>query len=44
MFGKVDEVVSAYDKHMNPRPPRPLRKRAANQAFVRRKTELRENR
>ncbi|OIQ80625.1 teichoic acids export ATP-binding protein TagH [mine drainage metagenome] len=44
MFGKVDEVVSAYDKHMNPRPPQPLRKRAANQAFVRRKTELRQNR
>ena len=41
MFGKVDEVVSAYDKHMNPPAPTVLRKRIANQQFAQRKQTLR---
>ena len=41
MFGGVDEVVSAYDKHMSPPAPTVLRKRIANQQFAQRKQTLR---
>lgn len=44
MFGKVDDVVSAYDKEMNPDrgiAKRTLIRRTANQTFTRRKAELR---
>ncbi|SCC93033.1 O-antigen export system ATP-binding protein RfbE [Thiomonas sp. X19] len=44
MFGKVDEVVSAYDKHMNPPAPTVLRKRTTNQKFSQRKQTLRRSR
>ncbi|MHB1667829.1 ABC transporter ATP-binding protein [Thiomonas sp.] len=44
MFGKVDEVVSAYDKHMNPPAPTVLRKRITNQKFAQRKQTLRQSR
>jgi ABC-type polysaccharide/polyol phosphate transport system ATPase subunit len=43
MFGGVEEVVSAYDEHMNPRTPvlEPLRRRSANPRFAMRRAELR---
>jgi ABC-type polysaccharide/polyol phosphate transport system ATPase subunit len=46
MFGGVEEVVSAYDEHMNPPVPvlEPLRRHVANQVFARRKAELRARR
>jgi ABC-type polysaccharide/polyol phosphate transport system ATPase subunit len=42
MFGGVEEVVSAYDEHMNPPAPvlETLRRHVANQVFARRKAEL----
>jgi len=47
MFGTVDDVVSAYDKEMNPDGQitrQAMRRRTANQAFTRRKAELRAHR
>lgn len=46
MFGGVEEVVSAYDEHMNPPALvlEPLRRHVANQVFARRKAELRARR
>jgi hypothetical protein len=46
MFGGVEEVVSAYDEHMNPPAPvlEKLRRHVANQVFARRKAELRARR
>ncbi|HQT43651.1 MAG TPA: ABC transporter ATP-binding protein [Halothiobacillus sp.] len=44
MFGKVDDVVSVYDKHMHPPVPKVLRKRVANTAFTQQKNQLRAHR
>jgi ABC-type polysaccharide/polyol phosphate transport system ATPase subunit len=46
MFGDVGQVMDAYDHAMNPRtlPSGPLRRHTANQAFARRKAELRARR
>jgi ABC-type polysaccharide/polyol phosphate transport system ATPase subunit len=41
MFGGVEEVVSRYDRVMNPPVPKMLRKRVANTAFSQRKQSQR---